>query len=283
MRIGKIVAFAGVLLQCDLKAQISEKVIKDFSSHYQDRTLIREFQVGSINTETENYQESAKSSYNNLFSSYGLGNNVSYEHSGPYRHHLMAFGGKFIYGRYYSPTASQTLLFEGMYGKNYERNPHGKTVYVTDVYGVSVAANADYKWVGGTLGFSAGKFIPRNDESVNYFSAGRFSVFDIFGRWKVRVLPHRWFFFEYSHNDLFLFHGGQGELTQIAAGTGFGLMNGSELKVGLLKFLNTSGKFIESTLYFRNKFGAGVNYTVYDKGSNYTSFKLSYRLAGRKF
>jgi hypothetical protein len=283
VRLGNMMVVAGCLLGYNLAGQTVKKVHQALSAHYADRSVIREFQAGTINTETENYHEAAVAKYNALFSNYGLAGYVSYVHTGPFRHHLSAAGGKFIYGRQYTSTSSQTVVFEGMFGKNREENSEGRIVSRSVVYGLSVTGNLDYKWIGCTLGFSAGKFIPRNDENINFFSNGRFAAFDVYGRWKVRMLPHRWFFLEYSSNDLFLFHGGQGKLTQACAGTGFGLENGSELKLGYLKFLNTPGVFIESSLYFHNKYGVGVNYTLYDRGSNYTSLKVCYRLGEKRF
>jgi hypothetical protein len=275
--VGACVAFSG------LSAQNFKKLREDLSKHYENRSVIKEFQVGTLNTETENYTIQPVAKYNSLFASHGLGGYVAYYHSGPFRHHMFGGGGKFIYGRYYSPNYSQTIVFEAMFGHNTEKNNLGEKISSTNVYGFGVTGNFETKWVGASLGFSAGQFLLRNDENVNFFSRGRFSAFDIFGRWKIRLFPHRWFFLEYSANNLFLFQGGQGNFRQLAAGSGLGLRNGSEVKVGRLKFLKLSGYFAESTIYLRNKYGVGVNYSVYEGGSNYISFRFCYRLGNKKF
>lgn len=272
-----VVLFAGCTLAHTLYSQTTAtKITEQLSVTYRNRSVIKELQGCYIQTETENYSVQPVAKYNSLYSNYGLAGFVAYNHTGPFRHHMSAGGLKFIYGKHFNSSYSQAIVFEGMYGVNTERTEQGVMLKRTNVYGIGLSGNVETKWLGASLGVSAGKYLLRNDENINFFSQ-RYSSFDIFGRWRIRVLPHRWFFLEYGSNNLFLFQGGQGQLRTFAAGSGLGFQTGTEVKVGYLKFLKWPGYFFETTIYTKNTYGLGANYTVYQKGSRFLSFKVCYR------
>ncbi len=183
----------------------------------------------------------------------------------------------------YNSVSSGGSLFGGMDIQK-EIDVPGSTRY----YSLGILPYADFnsRWFGGGVGVSLGyqNYVPASAFDARSINTG-IKTFPILPYVKLRVGPYDIFDMEYKFQDEFPTQFPI-PIHQISWGSGFGMTNGSGLRIGVIA--PVSGFFVSGRILLRQKFMIQAKYT-YSGEFNYgnsqiMSFGFSYRLpAGPEF
>lgn len=232
------------------------------------------------------------------FHSFGAGGTIgSFGQSAKYNEHEGGCGPGYNRKYYEQRYAMTSLNYNYVKQKGYIRFTYGGTFFggineeseidipgstLHYTFGLHPYLDINSRWVGFGVGASFGnlKYFPTAPIDERTISSGM-RTFPVLPSGKFRVGPYDIIDLEYKFQDEFptqlpfLTH-------QISLGSGFGMINGSGLRIGLAPPEETY--FVSANALIKNKFMIRLKYMYtspthyYFGGSNFLSFGLNYRL-----